>query len=138
MKRLVALMICAVSLGAAAQSGDCSSYMTLTSTPSGCDASGSVTADVTDCSTSISEGSPFMQDLYSGFNNPTAEYCISLGMPWECNNMGDYLGNHLAFAGVSYPYLMYELGALALSSPIMEALYIGFNTHSFDRPLSAF
>ena len=127
MKRLVVLMMCAVSFGAAAQSGDCSSYMTLTSTPSGCDASGSVTADVTDCSTSISEGSPFMEVLYSGFNNPMAEYCISLGMPWECENMGYYLGNHLYSAGVSYPDLIDDLAALAPSSPIMEALYSGFN-----------
>ena len=56
MKRLVALMMCAVTFGASAQSGDCSSYMTLTSTPSVCGASGSVTADVTECSTSTSGG----------------------------------------------------------------------------------
>ena len=48
---------------------NCSSYMTLTSTPSDCDASGSVTADVSECSTSISEVSPVMQALLYGFDH---------------------------------------------------------------------
>ena len=51
--------------------------------------------------------------------------------------MGDYLGNHLSSAGVSYPYLMYELGALAPSSPIMQALYLGFNNSSAEYCLDS-
>ena len=53
--------------------------MTLSSTPSGCDASGSVTANVTECSTSISEGSLVMQALFSGFNSPPANSCVEGG-----------------------------------------------------------
>ena len=113
MKRLVALMMCAVSLGAAAQSGDCSSYMTLTSTPSDCDASGSVTADVTDCSTSISEGSSIMGALYNGLSTPYAEGCLAMGLPWECESMGYFLGQSLMGAGVSFSDLMNEIQALA-------------------------
>ena len=128
MKRLVALMMCAVSLGAAAQSGDCSSYMTLSSTPSGCDASGSVTANVTECSTSISEGSPVMQALFSGFNSPPANSCVEGGDFFECQEMGYFLGLILSSAGVSYPTLMNELQALELSSPVMQALFSGFDS----------
>ena len=113
MKRLVALMMCAVSLTAAAQSGDCSSYMTLTSTPSGCDASGSVTADVSECSTSISEGSPIMGALYNGLSTSSTEFCLETGLPWECEDMGYFLAAYLNSEGVSYPDLMNELQAMA-------------------------
>ncbi|MDB0025039.1 hypothetical protein N9D95_00660 [Flavobacteriales bacterium] len=126
MKRLIALMICAPMFFMSAQ--DCSSYMTLSSTPSGCDASGSVTAVVTDCSTSISEGSSIMQALYYGFNNPYAEMCLVMGFFPECGSMGYFLGNELVDAGVSYPDLMNELQALAPSSTIMGALYYGFES----------
>ena len=113
MKRLVALMVCAVSLGASAQSGDCSSYMTLTSTPSGCDASGSVTADVTDCSTLISGGSPVINALYEGFDSATATYCFSDNDTFMCGQMGMYLQYVLISLGVSYADLINELQALA-------------------------
>ena len=125
MKRLLALMMFAVSLGAAAQSGDCASYMTLSSTPSGCDASGSVTADVSECSTSISEGSPVMQALYEGFAFPGAFNCLELGAAFGCEETGLHLHASLSNAGVSHSDLMNELQTHASSSLVMQALYEG-------------
>ena len=126
MKRLIALLMCAVSLGAAAQIEDCPSYMTLSSTPSGCDASGSVTAVVTDCSTSISEGSSIMQALYEGFEYPFAYECLVYTDNFICDELGEALSQSLISNGVSYPDLMNELQNLAPSSPVMQALYEGF------------
>ena len=125
MKRFIALMICAVSLGAAAQSGDCSSYMTLSSTPSGCDASGSVTANVTECSTSISEGSPVIGALYEAFQTPYTEPCLILGGP-SCEIMGSELAYYLNMNMVSYPDLMNELMTLAPLSSVIGVLYEAF------------
>ena len=118
-------MICAVSLGAAAQSGDCSSYMTLSSIPSGCDANGSVTADVTECTTTISEGSPVIGTLYEAFQTTFAEYCIQ-GNPSGCFYFGDELSYALSASGVSYPDLINELQAFEQLSTVINALYEAF------------
>ena len=125
MKRLVALMICAVSLGAAAQSGDCSSYMTLSSTSSGCDPSGSVTADVTECSTTTSDDYPIIGALYEVFQIPNAEDCLLYGGS-SCYIMGSELGFYLNMNMVSYPDLMNELMTLAPLSPVIGVLYEAF------------
>jgi len=130
MKRLVALMICAVSLGAAAQSGDCPSYMTLTSTPSGCDASGSVTADVLGlgCGISPTQGAVIIEPLYIALNlTPHLHDCL-MGIPQGCESIGYALQGALNAAGVPFFYLMEELQALAPSSTIMGALYNGLST----------
>ena len=126
MKRLIALMICAPMFCMTAQ--DCSSYLTLSSTPSGCDESGSVTAAVTECSTSISEGSSVMQALLDGFNSPYGQNCILDGDLYFCLNLGEYLAYEFNFSGVSYTDLIEELQALAPSSSVMQALYDGFNS----------
>ena len=132
MKRLITLMICAVSLGAAAQSGDCASYMTLSSTPSGCDASGSVTADVSECSTSISEGSPVINALHEAFLDLYAEDCFVYGGS-SCLMMGIVLEAYLAMNAVSYPDLMNELETLAPLSPVMNALYEAFGNNPYTQ-----
>ena len=133
MKRLVAFMICAVTFVASAQSGDCSSYMTPTSTPSVCGESGSVTADVTECSTSSSGGGyPAISALYEGFQTPSAESCILFGGPY-CGVMGDDLSFWLNVFGVSYPYLMAELAALEPLSPVIGVLYDAFQSPSADE-----
>lgn len=119
-------MMCAVSLGASAQSADCSSYMTLTSNPSGCDASGSITADVTECTTTISEGSPVIGTLYEAFQTTFAEYCIQEGNPSGCFYFGGELSYDLNASGVSYPDLINELQAFEQLSPVISALYQGF------------
>ena len=124
MKRLVALMMCAVSLGAAAQSGDCSSYMTLTSTPSGCDASGSVTADVTECSTSIIDGA-VLGALYEAFQTPDAEVCVltyngAFGGSTSCTVMGDELSLYLNMNTVSYDDLMMDLAMAIFFAGLTE------------------
>ena len=106
--------------------------MTLTSTPSGCDASGSVTADVSECSTSISEGSPIMGALYNGLSTSSTEFCLETGLPWECDDMGYFLAAYLNSEGVSFSDLMNELYALAPSSTIMGALYSGLSTSSTE------
>ena len=134
MTRFIALMICAVSLGAAAQSGDCSSYMTLSSTPSGCDASGSVTANVTECSTSISEGSPVIGVLYEAFQIPYAGDCLLSGGP-PCYIMGEELGFILNANMVSYPDLMNELMTLAPLSSVIGVLYEAFQIQEAEECL---
>ena len=106
----------------------CSGYMTLFSNPSGCDVNGSVTAFVTECSVSISEGSPVMQALYEGLSSPPAEYCLEFAEYLMCQDMGYYIGNQLSSTGVSYSDFMNELQALAPSSPVMQALYEGFSS----------
>ena len=132
MKRLVALMMCAVTFGASAQSGDCSSYMTLTSTPSVCGASGSVTADVTECSTSTSGGGyPAISALYEGFQTSSAELCLFSGGPY-CGVMGDDVSFWLNVFGVSYPDLMAELAALEPLSPVIGVLYDAFQSPSAE------
>lgn len=128
MKRLVALMVCAVSLGAAAQTSDCSSYVTLSSTPSGCDASGSVTADVAECFTSTSEGSSVMQALLDGFDSFPAVECLEYDVYFWCSEMGLFLSYNLNIAGVSYSDLINELEPLAPSSPVIEALLLVFDS----------
>ena len=100
--------------------------MTLSSTPSDCDASGAVTADVTECSTPISEGSSIMQALYEGFEYPFALECLEFGDFLICDELGEALNQSLISNGVSYPDLMNELQDLAPSSPVMQALYEGF------------
>ena len=130
MKRLIALMICAVSLGAAAQTGDCSSYMTLTSTPSDCDASGSVTAYVTECDTT-SEGSVVMQAVYDGLNTEYTALCLNYDGANSCTAMTQYLASTLNNAGISYTDLMTELGSIAPTSPIIQKLYNGIQGSYF-------
>ena len=118
-------------LGVCGGAVDCSSYMTLSSTPSGCDASGSVTANVTECSTSISEPPPAMQALYQGLLHPNAQFCLDYDVFFVfeyCENFGYLLHEQLFLAGISYPELMNELQDLAPSSPVMQALFEGFMT----------
>ena len=115
----------------ACETGDCSSYMTLSSSPSGCDASGSVTADVTQCSASISGGSWVMQHLYEGLSNFSSEYCLD-GDYSMCENLGPDLSHYLASNGVGYYHMMDEIQAFA-PSPVMQALYDALN-----NPLSEF
>ena len=130
MKRLVALMMCAMSLGAAAQTPDCSSYMTLSSTPSGCDMNGSVTASVTECLTvSIS---PVFTALFDAFSLSYGQSCIEnydQQLQWAfCNPLGLQVGAHLTDNGVEYPDLIDELEPLASSSLVVWSILDAFTT----------
>ena len=86
--------------------------MTLTSTPSGCYASGSVTANVTECSTSISEGSPAINALYEAFQTPFTLACLVSGGP-SCDIVGSELAYYLNMNMVSYSDLMNGLQQFA-------------------------
>ena len=115
---------------------DCSSYLTLSSTPSVCDESGSVTAVVTECSTSTSEGSLVMQALYDGFTSPYTPYCLSEGDPSSCQSLTWQLVSTLDAYGVSATDLISELETLSPSSLVMLALQLGFESGSANYCIS--
>ena len=111
MKRLIALMICAPMFCMTAQ--DCSSYLTLSSTPSGCDASGTVTADVTECSTLTVGSSAVLEALLSAFDSPPGLYCVDSFDPFTCSDFGYIIAQNLDLYDITYFDFINGLDALA-------------------------
>ena len=89
-----------------------------------------MTADVSECSTSTSEGSSVMQALLDGFDSFSGYACLEDGYHSYCPDMGTYLRYTLNIAGVSYDDLINELELLAPSSPVIEQLLLTFDSSS--------
>ena len=111
---------------------DCSSYMTLSSTPSGCEASGSMEAVVTECSTSTLGSSAVLNALLPAFDSPYGQYCIDFGESNACFDLGANINFEMGLNDITYFDLINELVSLTLStegSPIIEILL-----NAFDSP----
>ena len=129
MKRLIALMICAPMFCMTAQ--DCSSYLTLSSTPSGCDASGTVTADVTECSTLTVGSSAVLEALLSAFDSPHFQDCLISPDPGFCQEFSYSIEQNMYLYDITYFDIINELVSLAEStegSPIIQILLSAFDS----------
>ena len=133
MIRLLALMICAPVFWMTAQTEPCSTYVTFSATSAGCDSGGSVSAEVTDCSTTISGGSEILGALFQSFDNIWAEMCVTSG-----NDSCAALGVDIAYAingiGSAYPDVIDEL-SMHPESPTMMALLMGFQGEAAEECL---
>ena len=130
MKHLLVLMLCASVFSMAAQTEPCSNYVTFSATSAGCDNGGSVSAEVTDCSTTISGGSEILGALFQSFDNIWAEMCLDNGHD-SCSVLGVDIAYAINGIGSAYPDVINEL-SMHVESPTMMALLMGFQGQSAE------